>query len=161
MNQVATSDEAIAIISAMITPAFFILGATSLLASVLAGMARIVDRARVLAAVAREGSWEKNGVTPDVLRAWLDRHAARARYVERAITVLFAAVVVFIATALAIVVDRAAGGTLAWIPIALAIVGTLLLFVGGAWMVAESRLSGDQIHEEIRLARAQLEEKVR
>ena len=161
MNDPPAPSEAITIIGAMITPAFFILGTTSLVASALVRMARIVDRARVLAAVAHEGSWEQHGATRDELRRWLDRHAARARYAERSIALLSAAVVVFIATTLAIVLDLAAGGTLAWLPVALAIVGTLLLLGGGAWMVAESRLSSDQIQEEIRLARTRLEEQPR
>ena len=161
MNDPAAPNTAITIIGAMITPAFFILGTTSLVASVLVRMARIVDRARVLASVVHEGSWEKHGATRDELRRWLDRHAARARYAERSIALLYAAVVVFIVTTLAIVLDLAAGGTLPWLPVALAIVGTLLLLGGGAWMVAESRLSGDQIQEEIRLARTRLEEQPR
>jgi hypothetical protein len=161
MSNPAAPSEALTMISAMVTPALFILGTTSLAASALVRMARIVDRARVLAAAAHEGSWEKLGATPAVLRRWLDRHAARARYAERSIALFYAAVVVFIATTLAIVVDRAAGGTLAWLPIALAIAGTLLLLGGGAWMVAESRLSGEQIQEEIRLARTRVEEQSR
>jgi hypothetical protein len=42
---------------------------------------------------------------------------------------------------------------------ALAIAGTLLLLAGGALMVAESRLAGDQIAEEIRQALARLKER--
>lgn len=155
MNE-QTSNTAVTIIGAMITPALFILATASLVASALARMARVVDRARTLAAAAREGSWEKQGATPAVLRRWLDQHAARARAAERAIGLLYAAVVVFIATTLVIVLDRAEGGRLAWAPVTLAIAGALLLLGGGAWMVVESRLSGDQIQEEIRLARARL-----
>jgi hypothetical protein len=145
----------------MVTPALFIVGAASLVASALVRMARIVDRARVLASAAYDGSWEKHGATSDVLGRWLDRHAARARYAERSIALLYAAVVLFIATALAIVLDRATGGMLVWLPVALAIVGAFLLLGGGAWMVAESRLSIEQIQEEIRLARTRVEEQPR
>jgi hypothetical protein len=142
----------------MITPGLLILGSASLVASALVRMARVVDRARVLAAIASEGSWEKFGMTPKTLGAWLDRHAVRARYVERSIALLYAAVVVFVATCLAIAVDRATGNALAWLPISLALAGTLLLLAGGGWLVLESRLSGEQIQEEIRLARTRLEE---
>jgi hypothetical protein len=151
-----TTSEAITLISAMATPAFFILGATSLVASALVRMARIVDRARVLAAAAHQGTWEQHGATPEVLRRWLDRHAVRARYTERAIAVLYAAVAVFIATTLALVLDRAVGGTVAWLPVGLAVAGAFLLLGGGAWMVAESRLSSEQIQEELRLARTRV-----
>jgi hypothetical protein len=67
MNDPAAPSEAITIIGAMITPAFFILGTTSLVASVLVRMARIVDRARILASVAHEGSWEQHGADHTVV----------------------------------------------------------------------------------------------
>jgi hypothetical protein len=44
-----------------------------------------------------------------------------------------------------------------WLPISLAILSTLLLLGGGAWMVVESRLSGEQIQDEIRGALSKLE----
>jgi len=147
-------------IAAMITPALLILGSASLVASVLVRMARVVDRARALASIANEGSWERLGVTPATLRTWLDRHALRARHAERSIALLYGAVVVFIATCLSIALDRLTGDALAWLPVSLAILGTLLLLGGGAWMVAESRLAGDQIQEEIRQASKRLEERI-
>lgn len=158
MGNAAEPSSAIAIIAAMITPALLILGSASLVASALVRMARVVDRARVLAAMAHGGDWKKGAVTPAMLHDWLDRHARRARYAERSIALLYAAVVVFVATCLSIALDRVAGGSLAWLPISLAILGTLLLLAGGAWMVAESGLSGKQIQEEIDEALARLEE---
>jgi hypothetical protein len=158
MGSAAAPSTAIAIIAAMITPALLILGSASLVASALVRMARVVDRARVLASIAHEGDWSKGGATPAMLRDWLDRHARRARYAERSIMLLYAAVVVFVATCLSIALDRVTGEALAWLPISLAIAGTLLLLAGGAWMVAESGLSGKQIQEEIDQALARLEE---
>jgi hypothetical protein len=143
----------------MITPALLILASASLVATVLVRMARVVDRARVLAAIAHEGDWEKLGATPAQLRTALERHAKRARYAEWSIALLYATVVVFVVTCISIVVDHAAGESLSWLPVGLAITGTLLLLAGGALMVAESRLAGDQIAEEIRHALARLEER--
>jgi hypothetical protein len=149
---------AVATIAAMITPALLILGSASLAATALVRMARVVDRARTLSTAARDGSWEKLGASQAQLRVWLERHDRRARYAERSIFLLYAAVVIFIATCLSIAVDRATGESLPWLPVALAITGTLLLLGGGAWMVAESRLGGEQIAEEIRDAIRHLEE---
>jgi Protein of unknown function (DUF2721) len=151
--------SAIAMIAAMITPAVLILASASLAASALVRMARVVDRARALTSGVHDGTWEKFGATPDMLRAWLARHARRARYAEQSIAFLYAAVVVFTATCLSIVLDRAAGETLRWLPVSLAILGALLVLAGGARMVAESRLSGEQIEEEIRHAVAKMEKK--
>jgi hypothetical protein len=150
-NAVAPS-AAVATIAAMITPALLLLGSASLVASVLLRMARVVDRARILAAVAHERSVDKLGITTDQLRSWLESHARRARYAERSITVLYAAIVLFISTVLSIALDRALDGLLSGLPVILAVAGTLLLLAGGAYMVAESRLSGAQIGAEIREA---------
>ena len=148
---------ALAMIAAMITPALLILASASLVASALMRMARVVDRARILAASAHDGTWDKLGATPDMLRDSLTRHARRARYVEQSIALLYGAVVVFVATCLAIALDRAVNQSLPWLPISLAILGTLLLLGGGTFMVAESRLSGQPIDQEIRHALARME----
>jgi len=158
-----TSGAAVSVIAAMITPALLIVASASLVASALVRMARIVDRTRALAAIAPGGpagqAAAAAGPTPELLRAWLDRHAARARYAELSIAFLYAAIVVFTATCLSIALDRFTGGSLQWLPVVLAVGGTLLLLAGGTWMVAESRLSWAQIHEEIGHVRKRLEEK--
>jgi len=159
MGTASASSAAMAMIAAMITPALLILASASLVATALVRMARVVDRARVLAAIAHEGDWEKLGATPAQLRTALERHAKRARYAEWSIALLYATVVVFVVTCISIAVDHAAGQSLTWLPVGLAIAGTLLLLSGGALMVAESRLAGDQIAEEIRHALARLEER--
>jgi hypothetical protein len=157
MGNVGSQSAAVATIAAMITPALLLLGSASLVASALMRMARVVDRARILAAIAHEGTLDKIGITTNQLRLWLESHAQRARYAERSITLLYAAIVVFISTCLSIALDRATGGLLSWLPVVLAVGGTLLLLTGGAYMVAESRLSGEQISEEIHHALSRLE----
>lgn len=157
MGPTGSQSAAVAMIAAMITPALLILGSASLVASALMRMARVVDRARILAAVANEGSWNKLGVTPAELRGWLESHAKRARHAERSIALLYSAIVVFIATCLAIVADRVTGESLGWLPVVLAVIGTLFMLSGGAYMVAESRASGKQISQEILSALSKLE----
>lgn len=82
---------AVATIAAMVTPALLIVGAASLVASALVRMGRVVDRARVLAVVAQEGSWEKLGATPAQLTVRIERHRRRAHQVQRSIVLLDAA----------------------------------------------------------------------
>lgn len=159
MANFGTPSAAVALIAAMITPALLILACASLVATALVRMARIVDRARVLAALANQGNWETFGTTTSQLRTALERHGNRARYAEWSIAALYASVVVFVVTCLSIVADHAMAHLLSWLPVGLAIAGTLLLLAGGAWMVAESRLGGEQIAEEIRSALARLEER--
>ena len=120
-------------------------------------MARVVDRARFLAGIALVSTLDTSGITKAQLRAWLGSHAKRARYAERSITLLYAAIVLFIATCLSIALDRALGDSLSWLPVTLAVSGTLLLLGGAAYMVGESRLSGEQIRLEIGNALSHLE----
>ena len=145
---------ALAIISAMITPALLILASASLVASALVRLARAVDRVRALMSAIAEGTYAKLGTDAAALDAWLVRFEMRALYAERAIALFFGAVAVFIAGCLTIAIDRAAGNTLTWLPVSLIIVGMLGLLGGAAAMVAESRLGGDQIRDEVRIARA-------
>jgi len=159
MEVAGAPSSAVATIAAMITPALLLLGSASLVASALLRMARVVDRARVLASLTHESAFDKIGITPDQMGAWLESHAQRARYAERSITFLYSAIVVFILTCLSIALDRALGGSLSWLPVMLAVAGTLLLLTGGAYMVVESRLSGEQISAEIRLALEKLQKK--
>jgi hypothetical protein len=158
MGNPVPQSVAVAAIAAMITPALLLLGSASLVASALMRMARVVDRARILVTIAHEGSTDKIGVTTDQLRSWLVSHAKRARYTERSITLLYVAIVVFISTCLSIGLDRATGDSLSWLPVVLAVTGTLFLLMGGAYMVAESRLSGAQISAEIWLALSRLQD---
>jgi uncharacterized protein DUF2721 len=136
-------------VALIVTPALLIVASASLVASALVRLARAVDRGRVLIAIVHEGGGEKLGASEQQLRIWLDRHARRARYAERTIGLLYAAIVVFIVTCLSIPLADATGPAVNWLPAALAIAGMLLLLAGGAWMVAESRLSTAQIAEEL------------
>jgi len=117
----------IATIAAMVTPALLIVGSASLVSSVLVRIGRIVDRARALASPANQDEWMRGGATHELLAQWLRNHARRARYVERAVILLYAAVATFVATCLAIALDRATNEMVEWLPLTLAIIGTLLL----------------------------------
>lgn len=159
MTSSGASSAAVALIAAMVTPALLILACASLVATALLRMARVVDRARALVATAHDGNWERIGATAAQLRTSLYRHGTRARYAEWSITALYASVVIFVLTCLSIVVDHGTSGSLNWLPAALAVTGTLPLLAGGAWMVAKSRLGGEQIAEEIHSALTRLEER--
>jgi hypothetical protein len=97
-------------------------------------------------------------VTTDRLRVWLESHAKRALCAERSIRLLYSAIVAFIATCWSIAVDRATGYILSGLPVALSVAGTVLLLAGGIYMVMESRLSGEQIADEIRVALSRLQQ---
>lgn len=136
----------------MITPALLILASGSLVATALVRLARVVDRARVLIASIEAGSVSD----AEALRRSLERHERRALYAERSVGLFFVAVVVFVLDCLSIGIDHFLGDVLTWLPVAMTIVGMLVVIVGAAYMVAESQLGALQIVEEIRRGRSRL-----
>lgn len=69
------------VVAAMITPALLILASSSLVATALVRLGRVVDRSRVLIATIDAGSVPE----PEALRCSLDRHQRRALYAERSV----------------------------------------------------------------------------
>jgi len=133
------------------------MGSGNLVASALLRLARIVDRVRFLSSITDKGTLEQAGLTPELLRSWLESFKVRARYVGAAIAILYGAIAAFVATCLFIAIDRAVNEAIDWAPLALAITGTLLLLAGSVLMVYESRLSGAQLDEEIRHTLSRME----
>jgi hypothetical protein len=127
----------------MITPALLILGSASLIATVLVRLARIVDRVRKLSEL------ESSAEHADELA----RSERRANLALVALAVLFAAVVVFVATGIAIAIDRATGDQMVWLPVSLALFGMGLIVIGSGSMVIECGYSAAQIRAEIEFLR--------
>ncbi len=122
----------------MITPALLILASASLIATALVRLARIVDRVRKLSEPG--GAFNEDE---------LARHERRANLALVAVAVLFAAVVAFVASGIAIPIDRATGDRLIWLPVGLALFGMLLIVIGAGSMVLECGYSAAQIRDEI------------
>jgi hypothetical protein len=146
MNSAASPAQLI--ISSMLTPAFLILGSGSLVATALQRLARAVDRARAMLQVP-DDEVKKSGWTSEDWRRWLARYAERSSLAERAVTVFFVAVGIFVIDCLSIAVDHYFANSLTWLPVSLTIVGMAFMLSGAYYMVLESRLAALQIREEI------------
>lgn len=127
----------------MITPALLILGSASLIATALVRLARVVDRVRKLAEL---GGAQHAGE--------LARCERRANLALLAVAVLFGAVVVFVASGVAIAIDEANGGRFIWLPVGLTLLGMGLIVIGSGSMVIECGYSAAQIRAEIDSARS-------
>lgn len=145
-----TGSADVAIIAAMVTPALLLVASASLVASALTRMGRVVDRARALAALTQATPLPA-GVSPSTLVNWLERHARRARQVQRCVALLYGAIVVFVACCISIALERTLGA-FTWLPAAIAVAGTLPMLGGAILMVLETGLSASQIDEEIALS---------
>jgi Protein of unknown function (DUF2721) len=140
----------ISLISVMITPAIFILGAGSLVASTLTRLARVVDRARII--MEEIGRLRAEGLHDRALveSRWLRTYSRRASLAERALSLYYSAIGLFVASSLAITVDNLTHDAVPWLSLALVVIGAILLFAGTAALVIETNLATGTLQAEIR-----------
>lgn len=140
------SSEHYAVVSAMITPAFFLTATSSLLASSNNRLARVVDRMRAQIAELQ--------VTLDAtarirLEGKVQQHQQRARLVLNSLQMLYAAMSAFVGTSLAIAVDQFVGYRLQGLPTAFAVLGVILVLVASINLGREARISVAMLDAEL------------
>jgi tetrahydromethanopterin S-methyltransferase subunit E len=151
---------ALAVLSAMITPAVLILACSSLLVATSTRLGRVVDRTRKLSERFEEMSLE-DSTAPEDLAAerlrlvfdQLNKAASRARLLQRAMTRLYLGLSVFLATSVAIGIDAATGWNYAWPAVLLGLVGVGLLFYASVLLIVESRVALAAIDSEMDFVR--------
>jgi hypothetical protein len=140
---------ALAVISAMITPAILILASGSLVSSTLTRLSRIVDRARALIE-RREASRAENDA--DGVAAYtevLKDYRRRATLVERALSGFYAAIGFFVATSLTIALDNFIQDVIPWLAVALTIIGATLLLGGTVALTLETNMAAGTLYREM------------
>ena len=140
------------LLPAMVTPAVLISAAGTLVFSTVTRLARIVDRARVLAEQLEAIDAQPDAPLADERRREIERQLAvrarRSQLVQRAVTSFYVALGFFVGTTVAV------GGAnflpaLAWIPGTLAICGTLVLFAGCVQLIRETRIAVEAVDSEM------------
>jgi len=139
----------LSIISAMITPAILILATGSLVASTLTRLGRIVDRARALLRDIREFRGTGDTINTVLSENWLKSYDRRAAFAERALTIYYVAIFLFVAASLAIAIDDITRGYVPWLALVLTVSGAFCLFAGTAALVLETNIATGQIRLEI------------
>ncbi len=143
---IALSSEHYSVVSAMITPAFFLTATSSLLVSSNGRLARVVDRMRTLIA-------ELQHTVGAAARAHMEgkiaQHKRRARIVLNALQMLYMAMAAFVGTSLAIAVDQFVGYRLDMLPTILAVAGVLLVLAASINLGREARLALSTLDVEI------------
>lgn len=136
--------EGLSLLSAMITPAVLISACGTLIFSTATRLARVVDRVRTLS---RHLDQLYSGAEPDFpaerrqdAERQLLLQARRGRLIQRALTGLYGALGLFVSTTVAIALAPVLS-RLDWLPTALGIAGTLVLFYGCLMLLAETRLA--------------------
>jgi ribosomal protein S21 len=143
----------LSIISASLTPAILILATGSLVSSTLTRLARIVDRARIL--IERHEALRSAGKLAEAKRqsAALRMYGRRAALAERALSMYYTAIGLFVAACLAIMIDSLTHDAVPWLSLVLVVLGSLCLFAGTAALVIETHMATGILREEIGSAR--------
>ncbi|MHB8999150.1 MAG: DUF2721 domain-containing protein [Thermoanaerobaculia bacterium] len=135
--------SAVAVLSAMITPAVLILASGSILTTTSSRLIRVIDRVRAIAAEAHtigEGPGDPLMLRRrDVYLQLLQSATRRAVLLQRAMTLLYLAISGFILTSLTIGGISVAEVDLGWIALLFGFVAAVLLLSASLVLIFESR----------------------
>lgn len=154
LARLESPQNALAVLTAMITPAVLISACGALIFSTSTRLGRVVDRVRVLSAKFEElvKHPEQDEMADDrrqLIFAQLDRLTSRARLIQRAMVAFYTALGIFVATSVAIAVIAAVARGLTWIAVALGVGGGLFMLYGSVLLVIESRMAMGAITTEM------------
>ncbi len=156
--------SAVAVLTAMITPAVLMSACGTLILSTSTRLGRVVDRVRGLS-----DRFEEMAATPSQIELYeerravifdqLDKLTSRARLLQRCMTTFYTALGVFVSTSVAIGAVAAVGSaSYSWVPVVMGLVGAVCLFYGSVLLIFEARLALSTITAEMdfiwRLGRA-------
>jgi hypothetical protein len=139
--------DALAVLSAMITPAVLISGCGSLIMATSGRLNRAVDRTREIsrrfAELAQTTAAAEKAVEPErrMLFSQLHFSTNRSRMLQRALSRLYWALGLFVGTSVAIGVVAVGSRQYAWIPLVLGLAGAGLLLYASMLLVRESRVA--------------------
>lgn len=136
----------ISVVSAMITPAFFLTATASLLVSSNGRLARVVDRMRE--DLARMKAMDA-GSERIKLEAQVAVHRRRSNLVLTSLRLLYASMSAFVGTSLAIAINGLTGYRLDLLPTVLAVLGVLLMFWASVCLGREARLALKMLDREL------------
>ena len=146
--------SAVAVLTAMITPAVLISACGSMILSTSSRLGRVVDRVRALSDKLEELAKKRAGETKErqgVIFAQLDMLTSRARILQRSMVAFYLATGMFVATSVAIgvvaVIPRSPHYNL--VPVIVGLGGACFLFYGSMLLIFEARLALSTIHAEM------------
>ena len=146
--------QALAILTAMITPAVLISACGALILSTSTRLSRVTDRVRALATQLEELALGEKEIAfrherRSSIFEQLNFLTSRARLLQRAMTAIYSALGVFLATSISLGVVAVSGASYAWLPVVCGLFGAALLFYAGLLLIFESRLALNTINKEM------------
>jgi hypothetical protein len=144
---------AVAVLTAMITPAVLISACGSMILSTSHRLGRVVDRVRALSDKLEELADKHVEDTKDrqtIIFEQLDKLTSRARILQRSMVAFYLALGMFVATSVAIGVVAIAGNPrYNLVPVIVGLAGACFLFYGSILLIFEARLALSTIHAEM------------
>lgn len=149
------TEAAIAVLTAMITPAVLISACGSMILSTSSRLGRVVDRVRALSdRLETMADRDEHGPAATERQALifqqLDKLTSRSRILQRCMVVFYMSLGMFVATSVAIgVVPFTGNQRYSMIPVVLGLAGACFLFYGSVLLILEARLALSTIHAEM------------
>jgi hypothetical protein len=148
------TSSAVAVLTAMITPAVLISACGSMILSTSSRLGRVVDRVRGLSDKLEELAAKDSAETKErqgVIFAQLDKLTSRARILQRSMVVFYLATGLFVATSVAIGVVAVIPSSprYNYVPVIVGLLGACFLFYGSMLLIFEARLALSTIHAEM------------
>lgn len=154
LTRLEAPQNALAILTAMITPAVLISACGALIFSTSTRLGRVVDRVRSLSE-----KFEQLAANPDkdemfeerrvLIFTQLDRQTSRARLIQRAMAAFYTALGVFVSSTVAIAVVSAAARNFTWMAVVLGLAGSIFMLYGSVLLIVESRMALASIMSEM------------
>lgn len=154
LTRLEAPQNALAVLTAMITPAVLISACGALIFSTSTRMGRVVDRVRTLSE-----RWEALARNPEqddmaeerraLIFSQLDRQTSRARLLQRAMLSFYVALAIFVATSVAIAVVAAVARNYTWVAVGLGVTGSFFMLYSSVLLVIESRMALGAIMSEM------------
>ena len=149
------TEAAIAVLTAMITPAVLISACGSMILSTSSRLGRVVDRVRALSdrletMAERDEHGPADMERQALIFKQLDKLTSRSRILQRCMVVFYMSLGMFVATSVAIgVVPFTGNQRYSMIPVVLGLAGACFLFYGSVLLILEARLALSTIHAEM------------
>jgi hypothetical protein len=151
---VEQTSSAVAVLTAMITPAVLISACGSMILSTSSRLGRVVDRVRALSDKLDELAQKHADDTKErqaIIFAQLDKLTSRARILQRSMVAFYLATGMFVATSVAIGVVAVIPSSPHYnlVPVIVGLLGACFLFYGSMLLIFEARLALSTIHAEM------------
>jgi hypothetical protein len=154
LTRLEAPQNALAVLTAMITPAVLISACGALIFSTSTRLGRVIDRTRILSERFQElaAHPEKDDMSEErraLIFTQLDRQTSRARLIQRAMAAFYTALGTFVAATVAIAFFSAAARNFTWIAVLLGVIGSLYMLYGSVLLIVESRMALSAIMTEM------------